>query len=598
MQTILLLIMKNPCRVGLSLFSALFILSERGFANVSDSCESTFTNALPIRSKKPSIADLNLFYYNDGFSRTLPIQVFNFSNHAKKLSLVSERLTTLGVEYSWQKKFSISLRKNSYIQITPGESTYLNRLAKKLWKNFGTKVVYNPKLLSKGTVALYHEIENSIYISHQTAYNGKPDSSFFHEAKHAAMTVKKNKKRTPMINGAMAEILALVPFLGIKSNDGYQNYVDFQELATWKQDYLYSLKSLRSLLNLESIRARDVKHYLDSLEIRSIDVFAQLLSLILAEHKRLKDGFVISSFKEKTGVLSFYSINLRLQVIAHEIPFDFIESQFNQEFNFDIPNQPLEQKLKTLKAKFDSIDGETLQEKIIEQYLIWLGSKAMTAIKEAKETEKRSILARVDLDFVLSDKNQEPNELQRRLRNLLLDFFQPTSKTLSDLSHDLLNRWQATDANSSLTQLLKKVPARVNNRMYTVQLFWPSKSGEYWIGKVINELERLDTKTRIGEVEVRFHLDGEEKTLSLLWRGNDFSVDLIQSLKYIEAVAKKITAVKIKSLPTLESLGKQRSLRDSDIKTLHRLLSISTHQVEILNFSRVLKGLQGEKDWL
>lgn len=114
----------------------------------------------------------------------------------------------------------------------------LNRIAKRLFEQEGTKLIYNPSNLKDGELASFDPNENVIYISHALAQRGKIDSSFFHELRHWSLFHQSRDGKSSYSNSETTRArFARNP---IASKSVYNGLFSFEELPVW----IYELKLL------------------------------------------------------------------------------------------------------------------------------------------------------------------------------------------------------------------------------------------------------------------------------------------------------------------------------------------------------------------
>jgi hypothetical protein len=175
------------------------------------------------------------WYHNPEYTKFLKL------SNSKKLKQIKKNLKLLGVEYSNDFLFSLSIYNiDEFIVIKPKlNSSELNKIAYHLKQKLGVSLVYNPHELPEGTTAYYIHNKNEIGLPHVVVLTGKSSLDLFHEIRHASLTSNAKKGKPSLYEG---EVLA--PYEKLDSEHLYDQYLSFQEISTFYQDAKLNFKAV------------------------------------------------------------------------------------------------------------------------------------------------------------------------------------------------------------------------------------------------------------------------------------------------------------------------------------------------------------------
>ena len=202
----------------------------------------------------------------------------------ERLAYAAQKLRDAGVD--------IHVDVNDLVIVPVKNGNELNHLAYKLQENFGTVVGYDPNIAS---VAVFYPAANLINISHLAAYTAKPDTSFYHEVRHAVLTARKKAGRA-----SWSEVdFSAWPFFADKKVRYYRKSMSFQEVETWAQDARYALKAFKYLYApLQEAKLQETYDALYGIQVE----MTQVLEVFGEARHRLE--YILSRYDLGKGTMS------------------------------------------------------------------------------------------------------------------------------------------------------------------------------------------------------------------------------------------------------------------------------------------------------
>lgn len=257
---------------------------------------------------------------------------------------------------------------NEGLKISTDGDHYLNHLAKKMYENFGTIIIWDPEKLGKANGAFNSKL-NAIYISETMAYSAEADTTLFHEIRHAAMTYKENKNNPDLINGSAFKFFFVLWPWKKNSASPYEYFFSIQELSTWRQSAIYKLKYLNENLINKSISNKYYVSEKENLKTKTHQVYSDVLSLLNYEIELLQRNKAFLKYNEQERLISINYFNF-LFLSGHKIPALYYKRH--------LPDHIASLDSKQLGRFFASIYGYRYQKIIAEDYLNDLKNEVIT----------------------------------------------------------------------------------------------------------------------------------------------------------------------------------------------------------------------------
>lgn len=543
------------------------------------------------------------------------------STDKKKIQFIDEQLNANGVDHRIiYKKLNESIMKVPHIEILPSQHHPLNQLAQDLAKKYQIQLLYTPHLISWGG---YDVVRNIVYLSSQSALFARPDTTLFHEIKHAANVYKaKIKREPPLING-----MASLPFNGKESKwteeswpwsapEDYEHQMSFDETSTWKQDFRYewlsTKKQILSALEDGQPHSLPVNPFKDFQTLSIIEHAQNLVRYELLTLTTRENSVSIQLAKDGRS-LDFKIKDDSARIIQHEVP----SSWFRRYLPLDLYQSLHERQtyisdhLKTrLTNFFSNPENEFYIHAIALSYLQTLGKRFEHYSSDLKSKLKLFLIARSAIESdnhlprLFEDINGETNDFE---------IMNPASNPSVDRETiSLIKSAVSNEANLARieNQFIEKFESDTRTELEKSQVFGTNKTP---LSLSADSLSLLNYQSALSTISLlidrclsigsfygvlELHIIPSGRTsdphpLQLEWSTNEEFKSIEMALQYLYASKVKILSATLLT-PTIPSISMSPSkIQKGDVmENWLNLGRINGQEIVPKNMVRTLKALR------